>query len=108
MVCDAVLPGNMPAAEAVRKRNPMPTLAAAEGVQTSAARTRHDRFDHQSRHMPGVLAHMTIHATLRTLEMDGSLLARDVEDVKDRAQFRVERQHFDPRARDVAHVKIVG
>src|SRR6185369_15691916 len=67
MICDDVLPRDMPSSEAVRKGNPVAALPAAKGIQTSAARTWHDRFDHQSRHMPGVIAHMTIHATLRTL-----------------------------------------
>src|SRR5262245_7829447 len=65
MVCNAVFPRDMPSAEAIRKGNSVPALPAAEGVQTSTARTGHDRFDHQSRHIPGVIAHMTIHTTLR-------------------------------------------
>src|SRR5215831_6593223 len=94
MVRNDVLPRDMPSAETIRKGNAVPALPAAKAIQASAARTGHDRFDHQSRHIAGVIAHMTFHATLRTLETDGSLLAWDVENVKNHVQLRVQRQYF--------------
>src|SRR4029079_15343800 len=105
MIRDAVPARDVPYAEAIGKRNSMTALPAPKGIQTPTAGSGHDRFDREAGHVAGVVADMAIHATLRALEPYRPFLEGNVEDVKDGAQFGIERHHFEASARDVTHVK---
>ena len=56
---------------------------------------------------PGVLARVAVHATLRPLDFRRSVAARDVEDVENPAEFRVDRNDFEPSAWNVADVDVL-
>ena len=56
--------------------------------------------------MSGVARDVAICAAIRALDADGLLSARQIEDVKDRARFGIERDNLQTRTGDVADVEV--
>src|SRR3954463_2178914 len=101
MIRDAVTAGDMPPAKSLPERYAMAGLAGSVRSETAATGARNHRLDHQSWHVPGFVAHMALHATLRSFAAEWPRLIRDVAQIIDPAQLRVERHDLNFPVRHV-------
>ena len=76
-------------------------------IETAAARSRQDRLDHQAGNLPGVGADMAVGASIGTFGAHRPAIAWNVEDIKNRAQLRIERKDFDPAAGNPAKIEFL-
>lgn len=102
--------GEVPAPETQVQGDGMavPGGVGPEGLEGAAVGAGHDGFGEQPGDVTGGGTGMTIHAAIRTFHAEGLVRTRDVEDVEDRAEFRIEGNDLESAPRDVPDVGVVA
>src|SRR5262245_21755520 len=97
----------MPAAKPVGDRHAVTGLLAAEGPLSTAGHAGNDRLNHETRNVVHVPRSMAVHAVRGAVHCRPAAGPQAIENVKDAAELRVERDDLDAAARDEADVSIV-
>jgi len=97
----------MPAAEAVANRHAVAGLFPAKRSLAAAGETGNNRLDNEAGNVVHVPRRVTVHALGAAPDLRSLAGLKAVEDIKNAAQLRIERDDLDAAARDEADIGIV-